>query len=486
MLLVLTVKRVQYSMNFRLLPICVLIFFAGTAYAQNYSAIHGSNYAGGLGVYNNPSSILSSPYKWDLTVIGFQYQTISNVVKGPNFPFNLLPSATFYVADGNFKRYADITADVHLLNGRYSINESTAIGFGLNIRANVQGKTSSVHYTDSVRGPRSFLFLNEENGTIELDLASSAWMEFYGTYAKTFWDASDSKLSGGVSLKILRGMSGAFAQAKDVGVVSEQENDQTVYKIVNGNVKYGYSANHGDGESFSASDFFAQAKTGFAIDLGAEYTIKSQGFTNVFDSENAADYDWKIGISLLDLGWNNYTYSSESREVSSIRDDVSSFVLQEKFNSVSGVGSFNDSVATIVNNSGVLSGNFKVMNPARAVINVDRYISGNIYLNGELSVNLAPSGNNRFAVKESRLLAITPRWETRRLGVFVPVQVTRHGNFWLGGAVKAGPLLIGTHNLLNIFSKNKFLGGGAYIAFTIRPFEVNRDQRNRQYECPTY
>lgn len=472
-------------MKFRLLPICVSIFLAGGVCAQNYSAIHGSNYAGGLGVYNNPASILSSPYKWDVTVFAFQYQTISNAVKGPNFPFNLFPNATFYVANGNFKRYADVTSDVHLLNGRYALNESSAIGFGLNVRANTQGKTSSVHYTDSVRGPRSFLFLNEQNSTLEVDAASNAWMEFYVSYAKTFWDVADAKLSGGISLKILRGMSGAFAQANNVGVVSEQENDQVVYKIVNGNVKYGYSANHGDGESFNASDFFAQAKTGFAIDLGAEYIIKSQSVTSVLD-EQVTDYDWKIGFSLLDLGWNNYAYSSESRQVSSIRDDVTSFVLQEKFSDVTGVSSFNDSVATIVNNSEVLAGNFKVMNPARAVLNIDRYLSGNWYINGELSVNLSSAGGNRYAVKESRLLAITPRWETRKLGFFAPVQVTRHGNFWIGGAVKAGPVLVGTHNLLNIFSKNKFLASGAYVAFTIRPFETHRDVRNRQYECPPY
>lgn len=486
MLLVLTGKRLQYSMKFKALPILVFIFFASVLHAQNYNAIHGSNYAGGLGVYNNPASILSSPYKWDVTVIGLQFQTISNTIKGPNFPFNMLPSATFYVADGNFKRYADVTTDLHLLNGRFALSDQSAFAFGINIRANVQAKTSSINYTDSVKGPRSFLFLNEQNRTIELDVASSAWMEFYGSYAKTFWDGETSRLNGGASLKILRGMSGGFAQAQDVGVVSEQQNDQTIYKIVNGNVKYGYSANHGDGENFNASDFFTQAKNGFAIDLGAEYVIKSQSVPGVFDDEGGADYDWKIGFSLLDLGWNNYTYSNQSRHVSSISDDVSSLVLQEKFSSVSGVRSFNDSVATIVDNSEALTGNFKIMNPARAVINIDRYVAGNIFVNGELSVNLVSGRGNNYAVKESKFLTVTPRWETRKLGFFAPVQVNRHGNFWIGGALKAGPLLVGTHNLLNVFSKNKFLGGGAYLALTIRPFEISRDQRLRQYECPTY
>lgn len=473
-------------MKYRLTLILISMLCAGIVDAQNYNAIHGSDYSGGLGVYNNPSSIVNSPYNWDLTVIGFQFQTNSNIIKGPNFPFSMLPNATFYMANGNFKRYADVTLDLHLLNGRIRLNDNSAVAFGLNVRQNTQGKTSSVNYTDSVKGPRSFLFLNEQNGKIELDVAHSAWLEVYGSYAKTIWDHETSRLNGGVSFKLLRGMSGAYASAKNVGVVSEQNNDQTIYKITNGDVKYGYSSNYGDGQSIAASDLFSNGKIGFAVDLGAEYVIKSQAISSAFD-DVSTEYDWKIGFSLLDLGWTTYEHSSGSRHASSIKDGVSSFVLQEKFSSTSGIPSFNDSVATIVNNFTPVSGNFKVMNPARAVINVDRYLSGNFYLNSELSVNLAPGGSNSYVLKESKFLTVTPRWETKRLGFFAPVQVNRHGSFWIGGALKAGPLLIGTHNLLNILSKNKFLGSGAYMALTIRPFESHkRDSRSRQYECPTY
>lgn len=82
------------------------------------------------------------------------------------------------------------------------------------------------------------------------------------------------------------------------------------------------------------------------------------------------------------------------------------------------------------------------------------------------------------------MLTVTPRWEKRTLGFYLPVQYNRHGNFWIGGAVKAGPLLFGTHNLLNIFSKNKYIGGGAYLAIIIRPMNFIRDARLKQYECP--
>jgi hypothetical protein len=474
-------------MKYRLLLLVILFLPVRLIYAQNYNAIHGSDYAGALGVYNNPASILSSPYNWDITVIGFQFQTISNVIKGPNFPFSLSPSTNFYVANGNFKRYADATVDMHLLNGRFRLNNKSAFAFGINVRQNTQAKTSPVYYTDSVKGPRSFLFLNEPNRTIDLKVAQSAWLEAYGAYATTIFDNEQKKLNIGGTLKLSRGMSGAFATARNVGVESEPVNDQTIYKITNGDVKYGYSANLGDGESFNASDLFSNNKIGFAIDLGAEYVIKSAAVPGAYDEESIGEYDWKIGFSLLDIGWNTYQYSASSSHASSIKNDVSSFILQEKFSGVTGINSFNDSVATIVNDFTPLTGNFKVMNPARAVINVDRYLSGNLFINGELSVNLAPGGANSYVLKESKFITLTPRWETKKLGFFMPVQVNRHGNFWIGGALKAGPLLLGTHNLLNMLSKNKFLGGGAYIAFTIRPFSMQRtDKRNQQYECPTY
>lgn len=471
-------------MIFRLLFICMLLLTARSMHAQNYNALHGSNYSGALGVYNNPSTILNSPYKWDVTVLGLQYQTISNVIKGPNFPFNLMPSATYYMAEGNTKRYADITADLHLLNGRIALDENTAIAFGLNLRDNTQARTTPVNYTDSIKGPRSFLYLNLQNRIIDVDMAHSAWMELYGSYAKTIWNNEVSRFNVGGTLKILRGMSGAFARVREVGIRSDQFNDQTIYRIENGNLRYGYSANHGDGESFNASDFFAQAKNGLAIDLGAEYLIKSQAVASIYDDDVETDYDWKVGFALLDVGWNNYKYSSQSRIAGSLRNEATSLALQEKFKNVTGVSTFNDSVATLVNMFEPLTGNFKVANPMRAVVNIDHYVSGNIFVNGELSANLTSWGKKNYAVRESKFITITPRWETRKLGFFMPIQFNRHGNFWVGGAVKAGPLLLGTHNLLNAFSKNKYLGSGAYLALTIRPFDVNRNARSRYYECP--
>lgn len=463
-----------------------MLAITASAVAQNYSAIHGSSHFGSLGVYDNPSVIVSSPYKWDLTLLGSQYQTISNAIKGRNFPFNLLPSSTYTVAKGNYARQADLNYNLKLFNARYSIDKDNAFAFGLNMRGYAQAETSRINYNDSIQGPRTFLFYNEQNGSIDLSLASSAWLELYGSYGRNIWNTETSKLNAGVTLKLSRGMSGIFTKVNNVGIASEVQGDQTIYKITNGNARYGYSDNLGNGDDFSAQDLFSGSKMGVGIDLGVEYIIKTQAVTSIYDEGAEHDYDWKIGFSLLDLGWNTYTYSRQSRSVASLRDDVSSNTLNEKFASITNLQMFNDSLSTIVNSYQPLSGNFNIINPARAVINVDRYIRGNVYLNAELSVNLVSNAKSRIAVQESRLFSITPRWETRKLGIYLPIQYNRHGNLWIGGALKAGPILLGTHNLLNALSKNKYLASGAYIAITIRPFEFMKDPRNRQYDCPEY
>lgn len=464
----------------------VLMVVASQSLAQHYSAIHGSNYSGALGVYNNPATIVNAPFNWDLTLLGTQYQTITNAVRGPNFPFNLSPSGEYDAANGSYKRFGDVNANIRLLNTRIKLGPLDAVAFGANIRTNTQISTSEINYNDSIFGPRTFLFYNEANGEIDLKAVTSSWMEFYIAYARTLWDNETSRLNAGGTVKILRGMAGGFAEVENIAVRQSNINDQVTTVVAGGQGKYGYSSNFGNGESFAAGDLFSGIRTGLALDLGVEYQIKTQAVETAFDEEPEHDYEWKIGFSLLDLGWNNYTYSDESRSAAGFADDIDGQVLTDKFRVVDNAATFNDSVATLVNTFDPLTGNFKIFTPARAVVNVDRYLSGNWFVNAELSVNLVSGNGANYAVKEPRFLTITPRWEKRKLGFFLPVQVNRHGNFWIGGAVKAGPLLLGTHNLLNAFSKTKYIAGGAYIALTIRPVNIVRSFKMRQYDCPEY
>jgi hypothetical protein len=81
-------------------------------------------------------------------------------------------------------------------------------------------------------------------------------------------------------------------------------------------------------------------------------------------------------------------------------------------------------------------------------------------------------------------ITVTPRWETRRLGAYLPVQYNAAGKFWIGGAFKAGPLLLGVHNWANVFSKKKMQNGGGYIALVVRAWRDTRNKTDRRLNCP--
>jgi len=264
----------------------------------------------------------------------------------------------------------------------------------------------------------------------------------------------------------------------------------TIYDLAAGSGRYAYSSNYDywkNGHSIirNLEDFLGHTKPGGAVDLGIEYLVKPQT-VNVYDEGDPYyDYDWKIGVSLLDLGYNQYRYGSQSRVIGDPKTDVTDSALNEKFGRIKSLADFNDSMATIVNSFNSITGGFKVWNPARLVINVDRPLRDHFAVNANLTLNLGGSNKGmRFFTKEITLLSVTPRWEVRRLGAYLPVELTTDGKVWVGGAFKVGPLLMGIDNWSDLFTKTKMANGGIYLALVIRPGKGFSFKEERRYTCP--
>jgi hypothetical protein len=68
----------------------------------------------------------------------------------------------------------------------------------------------------------------------------------------------------------------------------------------------------------------------------------------------------------------------------------------------------------------------------------------------------------------------------------MPITYNMEGGFWVGGAFKAGPLLIGVHNWANVFSRNKIQNGGGYLALVIRSPGNTKSKTDKRLDCPTY
>jgi hypothetical protein len=324
-------------------------------------------------------------------------------------------------------------------------------------------------------------------------MVSSTWVEGFVSYGRALLDNAYGRLNGGITLKGMRGISGAFARL-DGGSVNRTitpGDPLTVYDLAAGSGSYAYSSNYdywknGHSTIQNLKDFLGHTKPGAAADLGVEYLVKPQTVNVYGEGDSYYDYDWKIGVSLLDIGYNQYRYGSQSRVIGDPITSVTDSALNVKFARINSMAGFNDSMSTIVNSFNSIPGVFKVWNPARLVINIDRPLPDHFAVNTNLTLNLGGSNKGqRFFTKEITLLSVTPRWEVRRLGAYLPVEVTTDGRVWVGGAFKAGPLLMGIDNWSNLFTKTKMANGGIYLAFVIRPGKGFSFREEKRYTCPS-
>ena len=481
----------QRIKRYTLLP---LLLFFGIVNAQNFHGVQGSSFAGSLGVHNNPASIVNTPYKWDLTLFAFQLKSSTNAFVIKNYSLLSSPANSVYtLTPGNFSRFSNLNFNAQLLNARIALGRKKAIAFGANIRGHGRANTSDYNFVDTLHNWGDFFKLNQNQSQNPLsgDLTSSSWLELFGTYSQTIFDDQISRLNAGITVKISRGISGAYTRVRNEGFQTSTSGTENIYTLNKTAVSYSYSSNYDlwkdDKETKqNLKDFLQQTEGGASFEFGVEYLIKSQGVPTIYDGDFYYDYDWKIGASFLDIGISQFKPSPYSYNIGISAGTVNNRMLDEKFYRIESAQAFKDSMVSIATaGAAQIQQKYKIINPARFVLNVDRSLGNDFYVNGELSINLSSlAGKQRLYMKEMNLLTVTPRWETKRWGVYLPIIFNTEKQFWIGGAFKAGPLLLGWHNWANIFAKDKMQNGGGYIALVIRSFDMTPAKSDKRYDCP--
>lgn len=461
-----------------------LSFYTGMS--QNMQALHGSPFAGSMATDYNPAGILNAPYKWDVTIIGAQAKAVSNSFYLDKYSL-LSSSDTIYARgrSGYFERYAHTSATVNLFHIRYRINSKSAFSIGGNVRSYVNGRTSPISYSDDNNTLINLAAQNLNSPPPAANTVSSTWAELGVTYARVLSSSTSGRLQGGIQLSLMRAISGAYGNVSNVHF--EPAAGGTDYLFTNGNARYGYSNNYDKLDSnLSTITNIKNFMRGMAMNLGfsagLEY-VKYWDDASSFIEPWPDDYDWKLSVSLMDVGRNKYTYGRSSAITSGVQPNVYASDLQNKFADIERASDLSDSLRSIAANFAFQRGSFSIRNPTRLIINFDKQFDHDYFINAEVQWNLNKVDNKlRFNTRELTIAAITPRWETSTWGVYLPIQYTAEGKTWVGLAGKAGPLLLGLHNLASILGKNSFPNAGAYVSIRIYP--GNSNGKDKSLACP--
>lgn len=478
-----------------LIPILLLSLLVPSIplHAQGFQALHGSPYAGSMSSDYNPAAILDAPYRWDVTLFGIQGKTISNAATiRPYNIFSNVDSAELKGKAGYFARDGHVTGALNLLHVQYRINHQSAVSFGINLRGYMHGYTSPFYWSDTIRKAVQFTEANANSPYLQGGTQGSSWFEYNLGYSRIISENEVGRWQAGVQLRIMNAVGGGYARVNRIEF--KRATGRNDFQLIDGNAVYGYSKNVDVLDSNLSvwrnyRNFMRGTSWSLGLDLGVEYVRYLDDFSSSYrPGEHPEEYNWKISAALLDLGTNTYDYGRYSTITAGIRPNVYASTLDRKFGNFNrdnfSLHKLNDSLRSIVQQMDTLRGNFSVNNPLRLLVNFDKSFPYNLYLNAELQLPFYSIRNaSRLNTRELTVLALTPRWETKAWGVYLPIQHTTQGNTWLGLAVKAGPLIVGLHNLGWIFSKSSLPNGGGYLALQIHPW---KNSEKDAVPCPTY
>jgi hypothetical protein len=442
---------------------------------QSYTSTYGSAYAGSTGIRNNPSASVNSAYKWDLTFFTVQAKVSTNSL--------FMRNDSVFLTHPFQNRFLHNNLDISLLNFLYKPNNKHAFAINLRARSYNHIRTEPLVASDSIYSIHDFLVQNRSTPYLEGFVTHTGWLEADLNYSRVLHESYNSKLTGGITLQIMKGVSGAFARVNKLSYLETKTSTDTIYNFITGGSAFGYSSNYDESPSGtpSGSEFVKNSLTGLGLSIGAEYLLYGEN-NNSYQQNNAINYQWKIGVALMDLGANKFKSGEFGGAYRNIDPSITDIDADRKFTNIESARDLRDSLATIFTTSENISNRFKIGNPTRLVINVDRSFGNNLYLNTDLSINLhGTSGFRRLLSREVNLLTLTPRWETLNWGFYLPIQYNSQNQFHIGAAFKAGPLVLGLHNLQWV-KQIKNLSGGGYLMLSIHPF--NKRKVISKLDCP--
>jgi len=469
--------------------------------AQNYHALAGSPYAGVESIFHNPASSINQAFKWDITLFSVQ-ATVSNkafVVDNSSFQslrYGSIPykEARVVLTNGYEKRSLNGNADGSILNFRCRLNNKSAFTFGLRGRGFLQAYADPFIYSDTIHSLKSWADVNKSVPSFNGNATHSGWMEVNFNYSRVYRDDEDTRITWGATLTVMKGLSGLEFNPRVMTYGSSVNGNNVPYYFINsGNLSYRYTENYdlydtNQSPRRNVSTILNSSLNSFGLSIGVEYVLKNTS-TSTFTSWgapdwNAKNYDWKFGAAILDIGANYYRFGKDAAE-KTIPTGLVTDSLFNRYN-IGKLQTLRDTLLHSYKNSSHLNGHFTIYNPTRLVLSADKNLGNNFYVNGELTINFfSPYAQSISKLREENLVIVTPRWETKGLGLYFPTKLNADMQFWIGTAIKLGPLLVGLHDIdfFNWFKKGDHqLNGGGYVMLSIHPFRKDKEEDS----CPRY
>ncbi len=427
----------------------LLFILSFNANAQDFLGYLNSNYAGVNGIDLQPASIVDNRYKLDILLLANNscFQNNFFHLKQGFMQAPLKDIRTDYLGYDKEKMATSfiLSNQIQGPSFMFTINEKNSIAFNSKARVILNMDNVSTEFLRQLHHNydvpelwgKSFL----QNG---FNLQGMAWGEFGLTYGREVYKTKHHYFKSAVRVKMLQGY-GAFHLNSPASTI-KIENDSTLTISNSDILSYGHSANFDDGKVYF-NPFDPNATIGWGGDFGVvyEWRPRSEKHSYEMDGErkSARDenkYKLKVGFSLLDLGTIRFKRGSHTKD---FNPNISHWDVKDidPTDLVAFDSTVNANFPPLPSEPA-----YNVNLPTALSVQVDYNIWKNFYINAT-AFQAIKFNSKATKIHEISNYSITPRWDYKWFGVYVPVSFNEMGTFRVGASAMFGPFFFGTNNL---------------------------------------
>ncbi len=443
----------------------VLIFltlmFYHTLSAQDFPGYRSGNYTGVNGVFFNPANIADSRYRWD-----FNLFSLSTSVGNNQASFRVKNIGQTFKDDSLINQFIGKNAGLSSGNVNVSMhgpsllfNTGKKSSFAFTTRARVMinareidGKLADKLLQDAGNDPELPYTINSSGN---MQVSVNGWSEFGLSYGRVLKEEGKHFLKGGISLKYLAGVANGYANLNGLKATIDQNAVDFSPYLQNSTGRLELGLGGIDISDFDVDKLTSFQSTGFGGDIGFVYEYRPSYDRYKLDSNSwrrdVNKYKFRFGIALIDIGSIKYERDMQRSGAYDI-----SITGGEKLNLTEFDGVAVDSLKNFFDKNpqyftpaaGNTAKDYKVGLPTTLQIDADYHFHRGFYVSLSGQLSLVNSNNKPYNSQYYSSFAITPRYEGRAFGLYVPLSYNKLTSFNAGISMRLGPLFIGSGSVL--------------------------------------
>ncbi len=449
----------------------LLVFFSVFALAaigQDQFGMANSNFSPTVTMLHNPSSVVDSDVMIDLHLGGgaaFAHSNYAYLAK-EDFSFwqnvvmtQEIPAAQFNFSRDEYSLYS--SGDYQSLSGTYQY-KSHGFGISTRIRSFADVRNVPEVFANSIQVPQIKGQGDINPGIVGKDLNASnvhiailSYGELGLTYANAIKHRDRNLFIVGGSIKHLWGLTGGGVKI-----------DNMDYRLDSSGI---FSYENLTAQTSLSNQLFGGR--GWSFDLGFTYKKMLDNVTNYNPFRREAgcriyDYKMKVAMSIIDVGYVRFKKSNTNSYVSNVSGNIDDFSnLSISAEPSKFLGDALNVPDSVMRND---TDKFTVIVPAAFVFQYDYNLEkNNLFMSVQYVHGLTPSST--FGIQRPSVLALTPRYETRRFEFALSFGMYNLQEVRSGVMVRWGPITIGTDKLGTVLGISDVTGFDVYghLAFKI-------------------